>query len=149
MTWTCKPFHELTIQELYAILQLRAEVFIVEQNCVFQDMDNKDPHCYHLMAWDGALLAAYSRLVPAGVAFTEPSIGRVVNSPLKRGTGIGKELMLRSIETVYTLWGKEPIKIGAQFYLKKFYSSLGFRSTSDIYLEDNIEHIEMILHTPR
>ncbi len=144
MTWTLKPFDSLTLQELYAILRLRTDVFVVEQNCVFQDMDNRDQYCYHLMYWKDELLIAYTRLVPPGIFYKEPSIGRVVTSSAVRGNGIGKILMEKSIEKVIQLYGKTPIKLGAQLYLKKFYESLGFMQTSDIYDEDGIDHIEMI-----
>ncbi len=147
MTWACKPFDELTPHELYAILRLRSEVFVVEQNCIFLDMDDKDQSCWHLMGWQGDLLAACSRLVPPGLSFPEASIGRVVSSPKVRGTGAGKELMLQSIQHLHTIWGKQSISIGAQTYLKKFYGSLGFEVAGEPYIEDNIEHIEMILHT--
>ncbi len=126
-------------------MQLRNEVFVVEQNCVYQDADNKDPHCYHLIGWRNEKLVAYTRLLPPGLAYTEPSIGRVVSSPSARGGGIGRELMEKSIEQVSQLFGTTSIKIGAQLYLLRFYTSLGFQQTSDIYLEDNIEHVEMIL----
>lgn len=145
MNWVIKKFDELTPQELYAILQLRNEVFVVEQNCVFQDADNKDQRSYHLMGWQNEKLAAYTRLVPPGVAYDKPSIGRVVTSPSVRGSGAGKELMKISIEKTKQLFGDIPILIGAQLYLKKFYESLGFQQSSEIYLEDGIEHIEMIL----
>lgn len=145
MNWICKPFNELTPNELYAILRLRSEVFVVEQNCVFLDQDNKDQYCHHLMGWQDDLLVAYTRLVPAGISYTEPSIGRVVTSPAARGQGAGRELMHESIKTLHYLWGKSPIKIGAQLYLLKFYESIGFQQTSSIYLEDDIEHIEMLL----
>jgi ElaA protein len=144
INWTIKKFEGLTPAELYAILQLRSEVFVVEQNCVFQDMDNKDQHSYHLMGWIDEKLVAYTRLVPAGIIYSIPSIGRVVTSPSVRNTGVGRVLMQKSIDKTYTLFGKVQIKIGAQLYLQKFYSSLGFKQTSDVYLEDNIEHIEMI-----
>jgi ElaA protein len=144
MNWTLKKFTDLTPDELYAILRLRSEVFVVEQTCVFQDIDNKDQASYHLMGWKDDLLAAYTRLMPPGVAYEIASIGRVVTSPLARGTGLGKILMEKSIEEAIRLFGVIPIKIGAQVYLKKFYTSLGFNQTSDIYLEDGIEHIEMI-----
>lgn len=144
--WILKPFAALTPDELYALLRLRSEVFVVEQHCVFLDMDNKDQHCLHLMGWRGELLAASTRLVPPGISYELPSIGRVVSSPLVRGTGIGRELMQRSIEEVKLRWGTYDIKIGAQLYLKQFYNSLGFEQTSEIYLDDNIEHIEMILY---
>lgn len=143
--WRCKHFEQLSVKELYAILQLRNEVFVVEQNCIFQDADDKDQSSWHLMGWDNDCLAGYTRLVPAGISYREVSIGRVVSFPKMRKTGIGKKLMERSIEMVYTLWNKQPIRIGAQVYLQKFYESFGFQQCSDIYLEDNIEHIQMIL----
>ena len=143
MNWIIKKFADLTPHELYAILQLRNEVFVVEQNCVYQDADNKDQQSWHLMGWHGDLLAAYTRIVPPGIIYILPSIGRVVTSPALRKTGIGKQLMEKSIETVENLFGNISIQIGAQLYLKKFYEALGFRQSSEIYLEDGIEHIEM------
>jgi ElaA protein len=145
MTWLCKKFDDLASHELYAILQLRNEVFVVEQNCVFQDADNKDQYCYHLMGWQENNLAAYSRIIPPDISYSESSIGRIVTSPKARGNGIGRELVKQSIEELYILFGKIPIKIGAQMYLQKFYGSFGFKQTSDIYLEDDIPHIEMLL----
>ena len=144
-TWTCKKFEELTTRELYAILRLRSEVFVVEQNCVFLDMDNKDLDCYHLMGREGEELLGYSRVIRAGISYEESSIGRIVSSPAARGRGIGRELLVRSIDTLYTLFGKQAIRIGAQYYLKTFYESFGFVQKGDIYLEDGIEHIEMLL----
>lgn len=145
INWSFKPFGQLTPAELYAILRLRSEVFVVEQNCVFLDMDNKDPYCEHIMAWQGPLLAAYSRIVPAGISYVESSIGRIVTSPAARGTGIGRDLVVKSIEYLYTLYGRCDIRIGAQYYLEKFYTSFGFVQKGEIYLEDGIEHIEMLL----
>ena len=145
--WRLKKFDDLAPIELYAILRLRNEVFVVEQNCVFQDADDKDQGSYHYMGFIGNDLAAYTRLVPPGYIYNEASIGRVVSSPAYRRTGIGKELMMNSIDECYRLFGKGPIKIGAQLYLKKFYASFGFRQVSDIYLEDGIEHIYMLLET--
>lgn len=142
--WDLKKFDELSTHELYAILRLRNEVFVVEQNCVYQDTDNKDQPSYHFMGWDNDKLIAYTRILPPGLVYTQASIGRVVSSPAARGTGIGKELMLQSIQQVRNVFGEVPVKIGAQVYLQKFYTSLGFQQTSDIYLEDGIEHIEMI-----
>jgi ElaA protein len=142
--WLLKKFEALTPFELYAILQLRNEVFVVEQNCVFQDADDKDQASWHLMGMQDDKLVAYTRLVPPGVSYAEPSIGRVVTSPQVRGMGIGKELMQRSIDECYRLFGEQPIKIGAQYYLKQFYGSLGFAQVSEIYLEDGIEHIYML-----
>jgi len=145
MIWTNKAFDALTPGELYAILQLRSEVFVVEQNCIFQDMDNKDVFCHHLMCWEKETLMAYARIVPAGISYAESSIGRIVSSPAARGMGIGKELIRQSISLCYTLHGKGIIRIGAQYYLKGFYESFGFGQDSEIYLEDGIEHIEMLL----
>lgn len=143
--WNLKAFNELTVQELYAILQLRNEIFVVEQQCVFQDADNKDAASYHLMCWHEQQLIAYCRLIPAGIAYPNHiSIGRVANAMAYRRQGIGKLLMQKAIDHCIVLYGKQPIKIGAQFYLKNFYSSLGFQQTSAIYMEDGIEHIEMI-----
>lgn len=147
ITWSCKAFDQLTTSELYSILQLRNEVFIVEQNCPYQDCDNKDAEADHFMGWYQNRLVAYTRLLPAGLAFEELSIGRVVTSPSIRGMKAGRELMLRSIEKIYELHGKNAIKIGAQLYLKDFYESLGFTQCSDVYLEDGIEHIKMICNS--
>ncbi|HTQ66079.1 MAG TPA: GNAT family N-acetyltransferase [Puia sp.] len=146
MTWSYRKFDALSPYELYAILQLRNEVFVVEQNCVFQDADNKDQLCHHVMGFEDHKLYAYARIVPAGISYVETSIGRVVTSPSMRNKGIGKILMQTSIDALYHLYGKVPIKIGAQFYLKKFYESFSFRQTSNIYIEDDIQHIEMLLH---
>ena len=144
MNWICKKFEELTPYELYFILQLRLEVFSVEQNCPYQDADNKDQFGHHLMGMKNDKLIAYARILPPGIAFSEISIGRVVNSPSVRRTGMGRLLMQKSLETARSLYGEVPVKIGAQLYLKAFYESFGFRQTSDIYLEDNIKHIEML-----
>ena len=144
-TWICKYFDQLTPAELYAILQLRNEVFVVEQNCVFQDADNKDHSAWHLMGWSSDKLVAYSRILPAGIAFEEASIGRVVTSPSIRGSGVGKELMQQAVARLHELFGNVPIRMGSQLYLKKFYESFGFVQDGDVYLEDGIEHIEMEL----
>jgi ElaA protein len=142
--WTLKKFNELTPNEVYAALQLRNEVFVVEQNCVFQDADDKDQASFHLLGCHQNRLVAYTRLVPPGVIYEEPSIGRVVTSPSVRGSGAGKELMKESIEKSYELFDIKPIKIGAQLYLKKFYEGFDFYQVSDPYIEDGIPHIYMI-----
>jgi ElaA protein len=108
-------------------------------------MDDKDQTSYHLMGWQHEWLAAYTRLVPPGISYEEPSIGRVVTSPKMRQTGAGRILMQKSIEACNNIFGKVPIRIGAQLYLQRFYESFGFQQSSDIYLEDGIEHIEMLL----
>lgn len=145
LQWTLKGFEELTVLELYAILQLRNEVFVVEQNCPYQDADDKDQKSFHFMGWNGATLVAYTRIIPQGISYTEASIGRVVTNPKYRGTGAGKQLMQLSIYNTLQLFNCTQIKIGAQLYLKKFYESLGFIKCSDEYMEDNIPHIEMLL----
>ena len=142
--WILKKFDSLSPRELYSILQLRNEVFVVEQNCVFQDADNNDQQSFHLMCFQGEKLLAYTRLLPTNSMYELASIGRVVTSSSVRGSGMGRELMERSINAIYSLWGNQSIKIGAQLYLKKFYQSFGFEQVSDTYLEEGIEHIHMI-----
>jgi ElaA protein len=145
LRFTIRTFKELSIDELYAMLQLRTKVFVVEQNCVFQDMDDKDQKGIHVLGYADDVLVAYSRLLPANVSYPEMSIGRVLTDTDRRKEGFGVELMKRSIESMYQVYGKHPIKIGAQLYLKKFYESFGFTQTSETYLEDGIPHIEMLL----
>lgn len=144
INWSCKAFNALTPDELYSILQLRNEVFVVEQNCVYQDCDDKDQQSFHLCGWQDNNLVAYSRLMPAGLAYKDVSIGRVVTSPSIRHNKIGKALMEMAMKNLYELFGKTSITIGAQLYLKHFYESLGFTQSSDVYLEDGIGHIKMI-----
>jgi len=144
MQWIVKTFEELTTTELYALLRLRSEVFVVEQACAFQDMDDTDQLAVHVMGYIDHELAAYTRLFGPGIKYTYASIGRVVTSKKARGTGAGRQLMEYSIAAVEERFGKGPIKIGAQQYLQKFYTSLGFVQSSETYLEDGIPHIEMI-----
>ncbi len=142
--WVCKYFNALTPDELYAIMKLRNEVFVIEQNCIFQDADDKDQKCFHLMGWVKNNLAAYCRLVPAGVSHESVSIGRIVTSPAFRKRGAGKALLNAAIKQGSLLFGEQTIKIGAQLYLKNFYESFGFKQISDTYDEDGIPHIEMV-----
>jgi ElaA protein len=142
--WKCAAFTQLTVEELYAIMRLRSEIFVVEQNCVFLDADDNDQFCYHLAAWQNGNLAAYARLVPPGVTYNQMSIGRVITSADYRGRGLAKELLQNAILKCTEIFGADPIKIGAQLYLKKFYESFGFRQVGDVYLEDGIEHIYML-----
>lgn len=116
---------------------------MVEQHSVYQDCDDKDQLSFHLTGWNKNILVAYSRLLPPGLAFKEPSIGRVITSPTIRGNRIGFELMTRSIDNIYELFGELPITIGAQVYLKKFYESFGFVICGEVYLEDGIKHMHM------
>jgi len=143
INWTIKKFNELTLEELYSILQLRNEVFIVEQNCVYNDPDGKDQSAWHLMAVEDNKLVAYTRILPPGVSYSDPAIGRVVTSSSKRRLGLGRELMKLSIEACEKLFGKISITLSAQVYLKNFYESLGFTAIGDEYLDDGIPHIDM------
>jgi len=145
LNWRCLPFDALHARTLYQLLQLRTEVFVMEQACIFQDMDGADPQCFHLLGEraDGSL-AAYVRLVPAGLKFTEASIGRVVTRPDARGGGLGHVLVREAVRALHGLWGEQPIRIGAQARLEGFYRQHGFERASDIYIEDGIDHIEML-----
>lgn len=143
--WTCTRFEDLSPAVLYEILKLRSEVFVVEQQCVFLDMDDKDQESWHLTGWYEDRLVAYTRLLPPGITYTEASIGRVVSSPSVRRMGFGRELMEVSIQQLWALFGKQNIRIGAQLYLEQFYGSFGFVSQGAVYIEDDIPHIKMLL----
>ncbi len=147
IVFKCIPFDDLSINELYDILALRAAVFVVEQHCPFNDVDGKDKYAWHCLGQneEGELLA-YTRLFAKNIYYENfVSIGRVVTSPLVRGQGLGQILMQKSIDYCFQLYGKEPIKIGAQVYLLKFYESFGFVSTGENYLEDGIAHTIMTM----
>ncbi|MBX3155423.1 MAG: GNAT family N-acetyltransferase [Deltaproteobacteria bacterium] len=145
LTWHRCAFAELTAAELYAIVVLREQVFIVEQTCPYLDADGLDPASEHLWAAreDGAL-AAYLRIVPAGAKFDEVALGRIITAPWARGTGLGKDLVRRGLAAV----GNVPVRIGAQAHLERFYGEFGFARASDNYDEDGIPHLEM-LRMPR
>lgn len=138
-----KRFKELSIQELYELLQVRSEVFVVEQNCVYQDIDGKDQKAIHVLGYYENDLAAYCRLFNSGDYFKEASIGRVIVSPKHRDKKLGHELMKTAIEAVQKEFCQTHITISAQLYLQKFYETHGFIKTSEMYLEDDIPHIEM------
>jgi ElaA protein len=144
ISWSLKQFDELTTTELYRILELRNRVFVVEQNCVYNDTDGMDSDCHHLCGWRDGQLLAYARIVPPGMSYAEPSIGRVVSNPSIRKTGLGKELMKRAIEGCEKLFKKNNIRISAQSYLIDFYINMGFSPTGKEYLEDGIPHTEML-----
>ena len=141
--WVYKNFGELSVDELYAILQLRNEVFSVEQNCVYQDADDKDQPAYHLCGWDGNKLAAYCRILPKGISYGHPSIGRVVTSPQYRKGGYGREMMQLAVRKTIEQFNDPVIIISAQLYLQQFYESIGFVQVSEMYMEDGIPHIKM------
>ncbi len=144
MEWLVKPFSHLSTHELYAIMKLRSEVFVVEQNCVYLDPDGKDEMAMHVMGWENESLLAYTRILPPGISYTEVSIGRVATSPAARKKGFGRELMKISIAHARHLYNG-PIRISAQVYLEEFYLSLGFMPVGESYLEDGIPHVEMLL----
>jgi ElaA protein len=141
--WQIKPFNELSLLELYQILQLRSLVFVVEQNCVYQDIDGKDEKAIHVLGYSDNRLVAYARLFNKNDYFENASIGRVIVHPDFRAFKIGHELMKTTIEIVETKFKESQITISAQLYLKKFYETHGFVQTSETYLEDDIPHIEM------
>ncbi len=142
--WTCAKFNDLTLEELYANLRLRTDVFSVEQHAIYQDLDGKDQGSLHLMGRQEDRLVAYCRILPPGLAFEEASIGRVVTALTHRGTGTGKILFQKGLDICIDRFGDGPIRIGAQFYLVGFYGSFGFRVEGNIYLEDGIEHVHML-----
>jgi|SRR5690625_325714 len=139
-----KGFSELTTEELYQILRLRSEVFVVEQDCVYQDIDNQDQKAHHVLMNLKDELIAYARIFPPEVYFKEASIGRVLVKDNFRGKGLAHDLMSYAIQKVLQLWKPEQIKISAQTYLIEFYQQHEFRTTGDEYLEDGILHINMI-----
>jgi ElaA protein len=138
-----KPFNELSTNELYQILQLRSEVFVVEQNCVYQDIDGKDEKAIHVLGYYEGVLAAYSRLFKPNDYFAQSSIGRVIVKPSHRDKKLGHDLMKASIGAIKEIFNETNITISAQLYLQKFYESHGFVTVGESYLEDDIPHIEM------
>ena len=145
MNFEFKPFAELTNEELYDILKLRSEIFVVEQNCVYNDIDGLDKQAIHQFMRKNGELVAYSRLLQAGTRFPEYSIGRVVVKESERGTGLGIQMMEEAKNFILKEWKASHIKISAQRYLQKFYENLGFKVVSDMYLEDGIPHYGMLL----
>ena len=139
-----KAFNELTNEELYCVLHLRNHVFIVEQNCIYLDIDNKDQNCHHVLIYDETNLIGYSRIVPAGLSYEQVSFGRVLINPEYRGKGLGKTIIEESIKSCYNVFGNADIKIGAQLYLLTLYQSFGFVADGEQYDEDGIMHIDMI-----
>lgn len=139
-----KKFNELNLEELYEILKIRSQVFVLEQECLYQDLDNKDKQSYHLYIREEQKVIAYCRILEKGVSYKEISIGRVLVDENYRGKKIAKELLQNAINFVVNDLKEESIRISAQAYLIDFYKSLGFKTVSELYLEDNIPHIEML-----
>ncbi len=145
MNWITKSFDALSANELYNILRLRSEIFVVEQNCIYQDIDNKDQKAFHFFTEKKGKIIAYTRLFKPGDYYKEAAIGRVIVCNTCRGTGLGHKLIEQSIIKTRELFGENrSIKIGAQTYLKSFYEKHGFKKISKKYLEDGIPHIHML-----
>jgi len=144
MEWKLKTFDQLTTLELYDILQAREEIFIVEQDCPYHDIDSKDLDAIHLFLEDNGHVICYLRILDKGVKYDEVSIGRVITRPAYRRRGFGDELIQRAINYVENVMGERRIRISAQTYLEDFYGGLGFIIVSGVYLEDGIDHFEML-----
>lgn len=143
--WECQPFAGLSLNALYRILQLRSEVFVVEQDCAYLDPDGLDMQAFHWMAWEGDRLIASQRCLPPGTPYLESSIGRIVTAPAERGRNLGRELVARGIDFNRSRWPGQAIRIGAQSRLRHFYEEFGFTVDGEPYMEDGIEHIHMQL----
>lgn len=145
MIFKTVPFQELSLNELHDLLKLRTDIFVVEQDCAYPEIDGNDPKCFHTLGTDsGGVLRAVARIVPAGVIGKELSIGRVVVEASARGRGSGRQLMEEAISFCESKWGTATIKVAAQLYLKKFYEDLGFVPVGDVYPWDGIDHIDML-----
>ena len=142
--WKFCAFDALSLHELHDLLQLRAEVFVVEQQCVFQDLDGTDGQAMHLLGVRNHQLVAYARCFAAGVKFTQASLGRVITRQSARGAGLGHALIEKAIDSMGAVWGPQTIRIGAQAHLKNFYGGHGFVDVGRPYLEDGIDHLEMV-----
>ena len=145
MNWQIAHFDDLTTGELHTVMRLRQEVFVVEQNCVYLDLDGLDLQAVHILCWEDGALLAYLRCLKPGLSYPQSSIGRIVVSPSARGRDLGRELVTRGIAYNRQQWPDSDIRIGAQRYLEAFYCSLGFVTDGEPYMEDGIEHIHMNL----
>lgn len=146
--WHCFPFSALVTDQLYELLQLRVDIFVVEQECPYPELDGHDchPETHHLLGYQAGRLVAYLRLLPPGLTYPNVSLGRVATRKEVRGSGIGHQLLKEGLAQAEKCWPAETIKIGAQSYLQKFYQGYGFEIASEEYLEDGIAHIDMLLH---
>ena len=144
MEYVIKSFNELSVSELYEVLRLRFNVFVIEQECIYEELDNKDQASLHFLGYEEGKLVAYLRILPCGISFTEASIGRFVVDPAYRKNGYGRILFEGAIEYITQVWNEKKIKIEAQTYMSKFYESTGFKVTSEPFLDAGIEHVEML-----
>lgn len=145
MHWQIAHFDDFTTRDLYTVMRLRQEVFVVEQNCVYPDLDGLDLNADHILCWEDGDLLAYLRCLKPGLSYPQSSIGRIVVSPTARGRDLGRELVTRGITYNFQQWPDSEIRIGAQRYLEAFYCSLGFVTDGEPYIEDGIEHVHMNL----
>ncbi|HKL11096.1 MAG TPA: GNAT family N-acetyltransferase [Clostridia bacterium] len=143
MEFITKKFEEYSLKDFYEIIKIREEVFIVEQNCVYQECDGKDENAFHLVCMESGQVMAYLRILEKGVSFEETSIGRVLVKKEYRSLGLGKMILEKAIEFIDSELNEYEIRISAQQYLTRFYESFGFKVVSDMYLEDGIPHVEM------
>lgn len=147
LRWDVKSIQELSVSQFFDVLQLRVDVFVVEQQCAYPELDEHDRHAEtrHLSGYDASgQLMAYARILPAGLSFSEVSLGRFVVRKDARGQGIGHQLLSEALKEIQTSWPGHAIRISAQDYLEKFYGQYGFTRVSDVYLEDGIRHVEMV-----
>ena len=142
--WRLLSFDDLRVSELYEVLRLRSEVFVVEQQCVFQDLDGLDHQAMHLLGVQGGELQAYARCFEPGVKFAEASIGRVLVRTAARGTGLGHVLLEQAVLATAQVWGPQAIRVGAQAHLASYYAKHGFKDVGKPYMEDGIPHLEML-----
>lgn len=144
MEFKLKRFNEVTVEELYKILKSRNEVFVVEQNCIYQDCDNKDYEAYHLFCEKDGEVIAYLRILNKGISYDEVSIGRVLVKKGYRGTGLSRDMMIKALNFIEEELREVEVRISAQVYIKKFYENVGFKIVSEEYLEDDIPHVQML-----
>lgn len=144
MNWKLKEWKDLSPDELHRAYKLRTDVFVVEQGCAYPEVDDHDPHCKHLFAWEGQELRAYARICPPGTVYPEASIGRIVIPLAHRGGGFGKELVNRALEDLEQDFPEYPIKLQAQQYLEGFYASFGFKTITTSYPDVMVMHVDMI-----
>jgi ElaA protein len=145
LRWQWCRLGELSAEQVYAVLAARVAIFVVEQNCAYQDLDGLDADAEHLIVWSGAEVAGYLRVLGPGTRFDDPSIGRIITTQPFRGSGLGRDLVAKGIERTRLRYPGQPVRISAQQYLEKFYRDFGFVTVSQPYLEDNIPHVEMLL----
>lgn len=149
METTIKPFLDLSLEELYDILALRTDVFVVEQECPYPEVDGRDKDCQHVQVREGDELVAYLRILPRGLSFEEVSIGRVLVKQGHRSKGLARPMMQAAMDFILTEWKEGAIRISAQTYLEAFYASFGFEPVSEPYLEDGIPHLDMLYTAKR